>query len=156
MRCANCDLPITGGSPKGFAKYYPKYQCRKCTKKLLGVSTSIDRSKLHLEFEALLKQISPDETILESFKRKVMRSWKSRIKDVSSKRALLQTKLTKLESQKDRVLELFIDGSLDYDEKSSQLLKIGGEISLVQNQLRDLTSIKEEKEELLDYCVNFI
>lgn len=156
MRCANCDLPITGGSPKGFAKYYPKYQCRKCTKKLLGVSTSIDRSKLHLEFEALLKQISPDETILESFKRKVMRSWKSRIKDVSSKRALLQTKLTKLESQKDRVLELFIDGSLDYDEKSSQLLKIGGEISLVQNQLRDLTSIKEEKVELLDYCVNFI
>ena len=155
-KCAFCSLPITGGSVKGNTKRYDKYQCRQCRKSEVGVSTGIDRDKLHSEFRDLLDSISPNDEVLSIFKSKVLKAWKNRVEQLRTSKNSLQAKQDSLELKKERILDLYIEGGLSVEEKASQLSKVDAALIDVSRQLDAVSGLKNERIEILDYSLKFI
>lgn len=152
----SCGNPLTGSRVKGNTRYYAKYNCPVCRTSVTGKPTSIDRDKLHGEFKALLKCIAPKKRHAELFKRVVISKWNDEYKDMAEEQKRAESDLKKLQGRRDRILDLFIDGSLNKDEKDAQFDKIDRERALLRIKLSELNQDIDNRDEVVEVALDFM
>lgn len=108
VSCYFCKRKLTACKSKGNGGYYYKYYCRHkdCSLRFrVGKPKSVDREKLHKEFEDLLKSITPDDKVLTLIEKHFETLWqnhKLQLKDQSKSMV-----------KKRQQLDLQIEGLMD-------------------------------------------
>lgn len=151
-----CGTPMTGSAPRGRNGPSPRYHCPKCKSKQLGKPVSKAREALHNEFIELLEGIKPNEGAARLFKEIAMREWSRKFKEALSASQKIDAELNTLRERKSRIIDLFIDGKLDEQQKTAKLVETE---QLVNDlSLRRITADEEvtEKEKIIDGALLFI
>ena len=156
IKCAECNENITGSSPKGRSMHYPIYHCPKCRAKEVGHRVSISRERLHEDFGELLESVTPSEAMLALFKHQIIMKWQVIQKDKLIRQKTLREELGRLKVRKQRVVTLFIDGSLTQQEKKEQASKIDLEILGTELKLNEANADVMDSEIVVDFCINMI
>lgn len=156
IKCADCGESITGSSPKGRSKNYPKYHCAKCRSRTVGHTVSVDRDRLHHEFEALLEDVTPSEATLKLFREVVIRKYQNIHIEQRDLQQSLQQDLEKLRDRKQKIITLFIDGNLTVEEKQEQTKKLETDILRTELKLSEMKGQVLDSEVLIDFGINMI
>lgn len=156
VTCGDCDNLLTGSNVKGRTKYYSKYHCRFCRKATSGKVNSIDREEMHQAFADLLKKIAPLPNHAKLFKRIVVAKWNDEYKEMSEEKRRVERELQQLETRRERVLDLFIDGSLVSEEKDAQFEKIDAERTILRLRRSDLEQSVDDREEVIEVAMDFM
>jgi site-specific DNA recombinase len=156
VKCSDCNESITGSAPKGRTRHYPIYHCSTCRAKIVGHKVSISRDKMHEQFEELLNSVAPSEATLKLFKTIVVKKWQEVNKSHIAQRKSLQKELDLLKERKQRIITLFIDGSLSLEEKANQSGLINSEILRTELELSESSNKNVSSETLIDFGVNML
>ncbi len=156
IKCAECKENITGSSPKGRTKHYSMYHCPKCRTKTVGHRVSVSKATLHNEFEALLASVTPSEAALKLFKSQVIKKWQLLNSEKRLQQQQMQLTLEKLNLRKQKVITLFVDGSLSSEEKVEQSNIIQSEILRTELKLNEAKEAVISSDILIDFGINMI
>ena len=156
IRCADCDAPLTGSSPKGRSKQYPKYSCPQCRTSQTGKPVSIGREALHEDFKELLETIRPEKHILALFKKVTLNRWNEEYKELHQRKLQLTKDLEALDSKRQRVMDLFIDDKIAESDKESQLTKIDSERAVIRLRRSELEQEVDNREVVIDVAIDFM
>ena len=156
IRCSICGTPVTGSNPRGNGGVYYKYSCPKCRRSATGKAVSADRSQVHAEFEYLLGSIKFTNERLALFREVVLRRWNDEMKNSRHDRQALDREIDALKERKQRLLDLLIDGSISRTERDAESGRISSMI--LDHQVKRNGAFEHEvnKEEVVEYAVNFI
>lgn len=155
VKCT-CGTALLGSCVKGRSKYYAKYSCPNCRTSVTGKPTSGDRENMHAEFIDLLKSIAPKKRHLDLFKKITINTWSSEFKEMSDEKGRVSRDLEALQSRRDKVLDLFIDGKLSLEEKEAQFEKIDGERTVLRIKRSELEQNIDDREEVIEVAVDFM
>lgn len=153
LLCAHCGHTMTGGSPKGRKRHYPRYSCPKCRISDSVKATSKDREQVHDEFKALLAKIKPNEEVASAFREIVLRQWNNEYKDAINVSQRIDIDLAALQQKKSRVIDLFIEDKLSASDKDQKLREIQNDIADLELQRVDAGSEVTNKEQIVDSAV---
>lgn len=156
LKCIHCKHPMTGGSPKGHSKHYPRYSCSKCHVSPEVKATSKDRDATHAQFMELLANIKPREEVAQAFREIVLRKWNNEFKDAVSVSKRIDSDIAELHQKKSRVIDLFIENKLTDDMKDQKLREIQDSIGDLELQRIDAGSEVNNKEQTIDSAVMFL
>ena len=147
---------ITGSSPKGRSKNYPKYSCPRCRTKDTGKQVSEDRDFLHKEFEALLETISPSADSVILMKNILVRRWNNDNRTSLERKNKLGHRIQELNQKRQKILDLFIDSRLTEDEKNDSLERISIERTNLNLELNAINEDTMDSEVVVEYALNFM
>jgi DNA invertase Pin-like site-specific DNA recombinase len=156
MKCAECHTPVTGSSPKGRTKYYPKYSCPSCRASAIGKPVSVDRATVHAQFEGLLSAIKPKEGHAKLFKAIVLRRWNDEYREASQDKIRVENDLAKLQAKRQKVMDLFIDSKLSEADKDDQIKRVDAERVSLRARLSELQEDADDKEVIIDVAIDFM
>lgn len=155
--CSRCSLPLTGGAPRSRnGSHVPRYQCRKCTKKSVGVSTSIKAESFHALFSDFLRGIELKESELSCFKDTVLRSWQEATKSARASKGKLSQALGIVKEKKSKLLDLYIDGKISEVDKNMKLAECDVELLKIEHEVESLDGLGTASEELVGYSAYFL
>jgi DNA invertase Pin-like site-specific DNA recombinase len=120
VKCAHCDKPLTGHWTSGRRKKYAYYRCltRGCP------TGSIPKERLEAEYLRRLEHLKPAPEYLALFKEIVLRAWRERHVHVAEQRRVLQGRLDDLRARKDKLVEAYLDGTIEkliYQEHAGKI-----------------------------------
>jgi site-specific DNA recombinase len=150
IKCSHCNHPLTGSSPRGRSRHYPRYSCPKCRISPVMPSTSADRDKLHDEFMELMQSIKPSPKVAALFKEIVLTRWNHEYKDALEHSRRVNDELTALQDKKSRVLDLFIEGKLTDQQKAAKLIEVEDKIADFELKKAESTVKVANKEQVVD------
>lgn len=157
IKCAHCGQSLTGSSPKGRSgKHFPRYSCPKCRISKDITATSTGRDKVHADFEELLANTKPNDDVARGFREIVIRKWNMEYKDAIEHEKRIQSEINAIHEKKSRVIDLFIEGKLSDQQKTSKLSEFDGIIA--DYELRRIASSDDKisKEQTLDTAIMFM
>ena len=117
VRCANCELPLTGSFSRGRSKTYPYYHCFNRTCDTRG---NYPHEAVHHEFKAFLGEASPNASAMERLKRCVVHAaenWADGSKLLNEKRAL---EIKRLKDQLQQLIRMKMDQLISDEEFMAQ------------------------------------
>lgn len=122
--CDDCGTPLTVCWSKGTHSHHPYYLCPKRGCESYG--KSIRRDRLEGEFETLLQEVTPSETLFRIARRMFANLWAHRAQQAETQAKAMTAQLAKVEKQVAQLLERILDASLPsviaaYEEKISRL-----------------------------------
>lgn len=156
VRCNTCNKPLTGSSPKGRNKHYPRYSCIHCRSRLVKHPVSIDRDVLHGEFIKLLGTIRLDDNHLQLFRTIVLRKWKREGDNAALKKREIQDEINKLEQERSKVVEYFLAEKLTFREKQAAVQRIDDRRIDLEMQISSTKIQVIESEKIIDYAIRFM
>ncbi len=156
LKCSYCKHPVTGGSPKGRDRHYPRYSCMKCRKSDGVKANSMSRDQTHDDFMALLAQIKPNDDVAKAFREIVLRAWNNDYKDAVSSSERIDKQVADLQKKKSKVIDLFIDDKLDNETKVTKLDQIQDSMADLELRRSELSSEVSDKEKIVDGAVQFL
>jgi site-specific DNA recombinase len=154
--CATCKSPITGSSPKGRYKNYPRYSCPTCRKSITGKPVSVGRVEIHSEFIRLLENIRPEKHVLVLFRKVTLARWNEDYKELNKRNSQLANDFEALNHRRQRVMDLYVDGKLSDEDKDDQLTKIDSERSVIRIRRSELDEDVDNRELVIDVAVDFM
>lgn len=156
VKCSECTTPLTSSTPMGRSKRYSLYSCPKCKKREVGHTISIDRDKLHEEFEAVLKNITPSEAHLSVFKEVFLTKWQNVHIQAMKEQKKLEAGIMSLKERKTKVVSFYIDGKISDDEKDAQMSLLERDLVNMQSQLAKVTNDSVDAEAVVDASIRMM
>ncbi len=132
VACDACGTPLTGSAPRGRAKRYSYYHCRRCK----GVS--VRKEALEAHFLELLEALKPRTEFMTLFKAIVLDVWKTRQADAGKLMAGLESRLADLRRRESILEDAFLyEKRIDSASYERQRDKIREDIALARIELED-------------------
>lgn len=156
IKCHHCDHSLTGSSPKGRYKHYPRYSCTKCHVSADIVAVSRSRDDVHEDFCRLLASTKPKDDVAQGFREIVIRKWNMEYKDAIEHEKRINNEITAIQEKKSRVIDLYIDGKLTDDQKVRKLGELDGYVADYELQRIASNDETTSKEQLLDMAIMFM
>lgn len=151
-----CGQAMTGSAPRGRSGPSPRYSCPQCKAKILGVSVSKGRDKLHSEFYDLLENIRPAEHVQRLFKHIVLKEWNDELKDSHKLARTLDNELNAYQDKKSRILDLFIENKITEEQKDEKLAQVEAESINIKIRRAEVSDDVANKEEVIDGALLFM
>lgn len=151
-----CGKEMTGSAPKGRSGPSPRYSCPQCRAKVLGITVSMGRNKLHSDFIELLNRVRPSEPTQRLFKHIVLREWNNEVKDFHRISEALQNEMKVLVDKKSRIIDLYIENKLNDEEKSEKLIQIESELTKMKVRESEVRQDVTDKESIIDSALLFM
>ena len=150
-----CGNAITGSATKGRNGPSPRYSCVYC-RASKGAHISKRRELAHDEFMMLLSSVRPDEAAQRLFKEVTLRRWNVEFKEAVEHNARLNVELDACKDRKSRIIDLFIDGKLTENEKTTKLAEVEIEMGRLKLQSVEADRYAHEKEAIIDGALLFM
>jgi site-specific DNA recombinase len=154
VHCAACGHKLTGSRSRGRNGYHAYYYCK--NKACTHYVKSIKKSVLEEAFIHYLEHITPLPEYIELFNAMVMRTWETRLQEVTTQRDTHNERISALQTRLARINEMRADG--DIDKETYKEMRKGVEIQLASLETSQTESNIErlELEARLDYARNNI
>jgi site-specific DNA recombinase len=148
VKCARCGKPLTGHWTRGRKKSYAYYRCltRGCP------TGSIPKATLEDGFLDLLEELRPEPKYLALFKEIVLRAWQDRHVHVAEKRRTLQGRLDDLRARKDKLVEAYLDGTIEKQTYQEHAAKIDTDLTEARVSLTEATGGEIDIEAVLAFA----
>lgn len=157
LTCGQCGHALTASAPTGGSgKSHPAYHCPKCTIKKSGARVTIPKDKAHEEFAARLDALIPSEWAIKAFKEIVVRRWDREFRDVQEKRQEIDTELSKLEKQRNILVDKNLAGQYSDDLFNEQLQRLEVRTHELEVERDDTKSLEVDKRHIVNEAVHFI
>ena len=153
LQCGNCMTPLTGSTSKGNGGSYGYYHCwnKKC--KEVSVKKEVVET-LFIEF--LQREIVSPE-ILELFEAVVRDMWAERNKESIALVASIDQKIQHLESNQEKLLDLYISGKgISEETYTVRNEKMTGEIASLRKFKDDSLSLEIEIEPIINFAKSML
>jgi site-specific DNA recombinase len=147
IRCAACDIPLTGGFCKGRTKTYAHYWCR--NSECLAVKLSAER--LEADFLAALRRINPDAETVSQFTNICTRVWTERQGDSEKQVRKLETRIMEHKRLKAALLNAMLRGTVSEDDYKEGNAEYCAEMAVAEQELLAI----ESKRGILSEFVRF-
>lgn len=151
-----CGKSMTGSSPHGRNGPSPRYSCPQCKAKIIRRHTSKQREMVHDEFLQMMRGIRPKEGVKKLFKEIVLRQWNQEFKQGLELTGRLDHEHAALMDKKSRVIDLFIDGKLNDQEKEAKMDEIETKINELRLQRIEANEYVSNKEQVIDGALLFM
>lgn len=149
VRCAHCDVPLTGSKSKGTKDYYSYYHCRN---KSCG-QVRIRKEVMEKQFLDLLSTLKPRQKYVELFKAIVMDVWTKKQSEAVQNRKALEKRHTTLLEKKDQLIEAYVlDKVMKNDDFARIQDKFNEEIAIVRLEIHDATLEEYDVESVLAFA----
>lgn len=144
LECPNCDRMLTGSASKGkMGKYYYYYHCSsRC-------GTRFKAGEVNEIFIEQLRQLSPNEAIIDMYLDSFFEEYNSRRKTDRKTRKNLLTQIDKLNNRLKEALIKNVDGKLDDDDYQKIKKFTNKELEKLESKLNVLSDINSEINGLL-------
>ena len=152
LKCPECNRNIAGSYSKGRPRRYAYYHC--VTK---GCSFKSAKRKLTEEsFFYYLNSFSIKEDIINKVFEKIRNSLKDKQADNTNTLKGIKKEITLLETKKDRIIELLIDGTLPKDIYNKKISEVETEIINKKIQLNDFEDNRLDVDDIIDCGKEFL
>jgi site-specific DNA recombinase len=149
IKCGSCGKGLTGSFATGRrGKKYAHYFCR--TSKCRAVK--FRREDLHALFGGLLQSLVPKEGFIPLFQDVVKDVWRQRNAQQEAQRAEKLRLREKLESRRQRLVDLLVEGALRKPEYDDQIEKVGTQLKALGSELENSADSIEELDILLQFA----
>jgi site-specific DNA recombinase len=152
--CQYCGRHLTGNWSKGRAKKYPYYRCPDPNHN--GCRININRDILHKSFIDILSRLQLDKYAVEIFNKTLLAYWKK----CNKRRELIITtnekKIIKLEDDKQKLIDLLLDDTIDKDTYKIKRIDIESNIMATKIHLGETACDQKEFESRLVWANNFL
>lgn len=151
-----CNKEMTGSAPRGRSGPSPRYACPRCKARLLGITVSTARNKLHAEFIDLLDQVRPAAHVQKLFKHIVLREWNNEVKDSHKLVDAIRNEERVLNQKKSRVIDLYIENKLTDEQKAQKLDEIENDLTKIRIRQSEVDYELADKELIIDGALLFM
>lgn len=152
--CGFCGRPLTAGYSIG--KMGGRYPYYRCYNKNCGTNKAIAKDKLEQAFSGFLKDITPKKKLLDAFKAVIIDVWQGRYGDINRHYEILSKKLSGLQQQKTKMLELIKKQLIADEDFKVEFEKIKVEMAGKQLEL-DQSRLEEfDIDRAVTYVFDFI
>lgn len=110
VECADCGTPLTACWSKSSHSLHPYYLCPKRGCESYG--KSIRRDRIEGEFEMLLQEVTPSETLFRIARKMFADLWVHRERQAKNQGKALKAQLAKIETQVGQYLDRILDASV--------------------------------------------
>jgi site-specific DNA recombinase len=142
VRCERCGEPVTGSWSTGRNKQKHAYYHRR-GKGCRGVY--IKREVLERKFVAYLEWLTPNPALFSVFREEVGAVWKRRQGDSKALFASAQQRLSKARAKKDKLVDLFVEGSIDQPTYAQQVVRLD------EDQEKIMEDVRRSEDQYLDF-----
>lgn len=134
VRCAACEIPLTGAHSTGRAARYAYYRCR--NRSCLAVK--VRKADLEAAFLDYLARFAPRPEYLTLFRAIVLDVWPARHAETAEARRRLETRVAELRRREDQLNETFIyRRAIDQATYERQRDRLAEETTLAKVELHD-------------------
>jgi uncharacterized protein YlaI len=137
MYCWVCGNKMTASASR--AKGGDLFYYYHCTRPHCNGSR-VQKKILEKEFADFLQRIKPSDEILNLFEKCVIAKFKEKTKAAEQRRKQIKIKITDLETQKSRVINLLAKGTIDDEDGKIEIAKIKEQINQQQGILAEMAS----------------
>lgn len=152
LMCFGCGKRLYASAPRtGNGGHSPRYHCGRGCK-----SPSIKAEIVHEDFVEMLKNIKPSEKILKLYRRILVQEANRALGALNGRISSLRSELDDISQRRVNGIEMFADGQLSIEEKSTlidALDKKKLETTLKLNQLEQQQNIREAD---IESAINFM
>ena len=139
LLCGDCNQPMTACWSKGRSKTYPYYLCQRPDCESHG--KSINRDKLHQEFEGIIEGLRPRPELIAMAKAMFSDIWEQRLLSARQQASKVKSDIKKLDAQISGLLDRIVDAQSD---------------TVVGAYEKRITEMEREKQVLLASSENMI
>lgn len=154
VRCAECGEDYTASWSTGRNKKYAYYRCN--SKACKNYSKNIPRQELEEAFITKLEEVAPTEEFMRVFEAAVLDEWDRRHKTLTKEKERYNGHLERLETKKERVLQLRVEGEISKEEFSEIKDKIENEITALQISSNEISIDRDELQAGLTYAKKYM
>lgn len=159
VKCPVCGRPLTGSKSKSKSgKYHPYYHCYYSKCSLRG--KTIRPSELHKDFENLLTQITPNESLLNLAQALIDEKCKSVSKDWQERKIKAHRELESLKQEKEECFSLLLKQSNNPSVSemcNTRMIRLDARIKELENiSQEDETKQMENLKTHSKYVLNFL
>ena len=151
MKCAECGCAITSEIKKNKWIYY---HCtgnspQPCSQK----KQYIKQEEIDLQVDEAIKRVVIDEKLADYINSLLEESYKDMQIDTQDKHDYYVTEIKKMNTRKDKLLDMYMDGDISKDVWAKKTQEIDTQKALLENQLK---SMKQSSEQFIDNGKNII
>ena len=151
MRCGRCQRPLTASWSKGkTGKRYGYYHCYHCRK------VKVKRESLEEAFTELLNNLQVKPGKLRAWRATLKDVWDNQGKEVRDAYHAKRKRVEELTRQKERLLDLLVDGTITSEDYETRLKKISYDLLEAEMLEKDAKVDKLDIEAALDYACHFL
>lgn len=154
VRCLYCTRPLTAAFSKGKSgAKFPYYRCynAKC-----GSKKSISKDKLEGEFCDYIRDITPKKGPMNAFKAVIIDTWQKQYKELGKNREKIQNELSRLDMDKDKILEMAKKELLSDEDFKDEFRKIKNAVAEKQALLAETRVENFNIDEAVTFVFDFI
>jgi site-specific DNA recombinase len=164
IKCATCGIGLSGSKNRGDGGVYNNYHCHNRKKDEAGLviwkckmyGKSINREKLHQNFIAWLKTITPKQEFMDLFKAVVVDVWRNNASLLEDTIKRQDSEIQELKQRKVDYVEMIRKGTISEDFGKEMIERVDNEIAVKQLTMRENTIDKLDIETAVTYATNFI
>ena len=149
-KCEKCAGKFTGSWSKGHGGRYAYYHCAKCHHK------SVKKDELEYKFMEFLQQLAPKQEDERLFKAVKLDAWEQKHKELSQDITRFDEQLSKLEAERQQVIDLAKKGTFDDDTAKEELARIKERLALTRLERNELQIDDYDLEIGLNFCLFFM
>lgn len=154
IKCAGCGKSISGGKVTGkMGKRYPYYGCvnHDCLKR-----KSIKKDDLENDFTKFLLELTPSDFFLDALKEAIKLAHKEELNHVAFSERKINMKISELNDNKDKLLNLKYEGGLSTKEFLLRNEELNSKIKDWENSLLELSPPELEVDNVIDSGIEFL
>jgi hypothetical protein len=154
--CADCDKPLTSCWSKGKNKKYPYYLC--FNKECGSYRKSISRDKIESEFEALLLQLQPSESLFKVASRMFKDLWDYRATSNQDRASRLRSDLARVKASEIKLVDKMIetDNAIVTQQLELRLTKLDQDKLILAEKIENLSKPVRGYREMFEHALTFL
>ncbi len=154
--CADCDKPLTSCWSKGKNKKYPYYLC--FNKDCGSYRKSIARDKIESEFETLLMQLQPSESLFNVASRMFKDLWDYRATSNKERASRLRADLSRIEASEIKLVDKMIetDNAIVTQQLELRLTKLEQDKLFLAEKIENLSKPSRGYREMFEHALTFL
>lgn len=158
IRCARCDSPmaLNMNRPRKDGTRRKVYRCKSYKKK---IGADKDYSHINCDSESLAMDELEFQVLsqIEKIRRNPAKALENGLKDFTQEINLYTDEIKKLDGQREKLLDLYVDGALDKEKYLTRMESIEAKIQVLQHKISLLSDEKEmstQNDELIKDLTN--
>ena len=151
VRCGACGQPVTASWSTGRnGEKYGYYRCHRCG----GVK--VRKGTLEQQFLDLLEQLEPMAEWVSLFRDVVLDEWRQQHAGAVAEHERMQRRVGELEGQKQRLLDLLLDGTVDKPTYAERREQLEIEIAVARSEANDANLDTMDLGAVLDFAEHLV
>ena len=137
LLCPSCNRPLYASAPKtGAGGKSPRYHCSR--KSCKGKVKSVKTSQVHEDYEKMLKEVKPDERLLQLYKEVLVAEVANHLGNINSKIGVVHSKLETVAENRLAAIKKYSADLLTLEEKNELVSALDEERVIYLEDLKNL------------------